>query len=125
MERTLITVPTAIPMVALVGPADKNLREIESAFPNVSMTVRGNEIALRGDVEECDRVEQLVSELLVVLRSGQDINPEVIKRSISMLKSNPQKHPAEVLSLNIVSNRGRTIRPKTANQKYYVEARPA
>ena len=122
MERTLITVPTAIPMVALVGPADKNLREIESAFPNVSMTVRGNEIALRGDVEECDKVEQLVTELLVVLRSGQDINPEVIKRSISMLKSNPQKHPAEVLSLNFVSNRGRTIRPKTANQKAYVEA---
>jgi phosphate starvation-inducible PhoH-like protein len=122
MERTLITVPTAIPMVALVGPADKNLREIESAFPNISMTVRGNEIALRGDVEECERVEQLVTELLVVLRSGQDINPEVIKRSISMLKSHPQKHPAEVLSLNIVSNRGRTIRPKTANQKAYVEA---
>jgi phosphate starvation-inducible PhoH-like protein len=122
MERTLITVPTAIPMVALVGPADKNLREIESAFPNVSLTVRGNEIALRGDVEECDKVEQLITELLVVLRSGQDINPEVIKRSISMLKSHPQKHPAEVLSLNIVSNRGRTIRPKTANQKAYVEA---
>ena len=122
MERTLITVPTAIPMVALVGPADKNLKEIESAFPNVSMTVRGNEIALRGDVEECEQVEQLVTELLVVLRSGQDINPEVIKRSISMLKSHPQKHPAEVLSLNIVSNRGRTIRPKTANQKAYVDA---
>ena len=86
------------------------------------MTVRGNEIALRGDVEECEKVEQLVTELLVVLRSGQDINPEVIKRSISMLKSHPQKHPAEVLSLNIVSNRGRTIRPKTANQKAYVEA---
>ncbi|MEY2769352.1 MAG: hypothetical protein RL359_988, partial [Actinomycetota bacterium] len=29
---------------------------------------------------------------------------------------------AEVLSLNIVSNRGRTIRPKTANQKRYVDA---
>ena len=122
MERTLITVPTAIPMVALVGPADKNLREIESAFPNVSMTVRGNEIALRGDVEECEKVEQLVTELLVVVRSGQDINPEVIKRSITMLNKHPQKHPAEVLSLNIVSNRGRTIRPKTANQKAYVEA---
>ena len=122
MERTLITVPTAIPMVALVGPADKNLREIESAFPNVSMTVRGNEIALRGDIEECEKVEQLVTELLVVVRSGQDINPEVIKRSISMLSKHPQKHPAEVLLLNIVSNRGRTIRPKTANQKAYVEA---
>ena len=39
-----------------------------------------------------------------------------------MLSKHPQKHPAEVLSLNIVSNRGRTIRPKTANQKAYVEA---
>jgi phosphate starvation-inducible PhoH-like protein len=39
-----------------------------------------------------------------------------------MLSQEPQEHPAEVLSLNIVSNRGRTIRPKTANQKRYVEA---
>jgi phosphate starvation-inducible PhoH-like protein len=39
-----------------------------------------------------------------------------------MLSQEPQDHPAEVLSLNIVSNRGRTIRPKTANQKRYVEA---
>ena len=122
MDRTLITVPTAIPMVALMGPTDSNLRVIETAFPNVSMTVRGNEIALRGDLEECAKVETLISELLVVIRSDQEINQDVIKRSISMLNQDPQKHPAEVLSLNILSNRGRTIRPKTANQKHYVEA---
>jgi phosphate starvation-inducible PhoH-like protein len=34
----------------------------------------------------------------------------------------PQEHPSEVLSLNILSNRGRSIRPKTANQKHYVDA---
>jgi phosphate starvation-inducible PhoH-like protein len=39
-----------------------------------------------------------------------------------MLAADPIEHPAEVLSLNIVSNRGRTIRPKTANQKHYVDA---
>lgn len=122
MDRTLITVPTAIPMVALVGPTDANLRIIESSFPNVSLTVRGNEISLRGDLEECAKVETLITELLVVIRSGQEVNQDVIKRSISMLSQNPQKHPAEVLSLNILSNRGRTIRPKTANQKHYVEA---
>jgi phosphate starvation-inducible PhoH-like protein len=43
-------------------------------------------------------------------------------RSISMLAQVPQDHPAEVLSLNILSNRGRSIRPKTANQKHYVDA---
>jgi phosphate starvation-inducible PhoH-like protein len=39
-----------------------------------------------------------------------------------MLGQEPADSPAEVLSLNIVSNRGRTIRPKTANQKRYVDA---
>jgi phosphate starvation-inducible PhoH-like protein len=39
-----------------------------------------------------------------------------------MLGQEPAESPAEVLSLNIVSNRGRTIRPKTANQKHYVDA---
>jgi phosphate starvation-inducible PhoH-like protein len=39
-----------------------------------------------------------------------------------MLSHEPAESPAEVLSLNIVSNRGRTIRPKTANQKRYVDA---
>ena len=32
------------------------------------------------------------------------------------------RSPADVLSLNILSNRGRTIRPKTLNQKRYVDA---
>ena len=39
-----------------------------------------------------------------------------------MLRTETQEHPAEVLSLNILSNRGRTIRPKTVNQKRYVDA---
>ena len=122
MERTLITVPGAISMISVVGPADSNLRVIESAFPQVSMTVRGNEVSLRGDAQECAQVENLFHELLVVIRSGQQLTPDAVTRAISMLRQIPQDHPGEVLSLNIVSNRGRTIRPKTANQKRYVDA---
>ena len=122
MERTLITVPSAISMISVVGPADSNLRVIEGAFPQVSMTVRGNEVSLRGDAQECAQVENLFHELLVVIRSGRQLTPDVVTRAISMLRQIPQDHPGEVLSLNIVSNRGRTIRPKTANQKRYVDA---
>jgi phosphate starvation-inducible PhoH-like protein len=39
-----------------------------------------------------------------------------------MIEAKPAHSPGEVLSLNIVSNRGKTIRPKTANQKLYVDA---
>ncbi|MEY3995101.1 MAG: hypothetical protein RL690_497 [Actinomycetota bacterium] len=122
MERTLITVPTAIPMVALIGPHDDNLRAVEAAFPSVNITVRGNEITLRGPHIDCLALENLFGELMVVIRSGNVLTVDAVARSIAMLESKPVDHPAEVLSLNIVSNRGRSIRPKTANQKRYVDA---
>ncbi len=122
MERTLITVPIAIPMVALIGPHDANLRAIEAAFPSVNITVRGNEITVRGPHGDCNHLENLFAELMVVIRSGNNLTVDAVNRSIAMLDHDPVDHPAEVLSLNILSNRGRTIRPKTANQKRYVEA---
>jgi phosphate starvation-inducible protein PhoH and related proteins len=122
MERTLITVPPAIPMVALVGVGDSNINIIEAGFPSVAMTVRGNEITLRGPHIDCIALEKLFAEMMVVIRSGQALTTDAVKRSIEMLAHDPVEHPAEVLSLNIVSNRGRTIRPKTANQKHYVDA---
>jgi len=122
MERTLITVPNAISMVAVVGPHDDNLRVIEAAFPSVNITVRGNEITLRGPHIDCARLENLFNEMMVVIRSGNILNVDAINRAIAMLENDPVDHPAEVMSLNIVSNRGRTIRPKTANQKRYVDA---
>jgi phosphate starvation-inducible PhoH-like protein len=122
MERTLITVPNAIPMVAVVGPHDDNLRTIEAAFPSVNITVRGNEITLRGPHTDCAKLENLFNELMVVIRSGNILNVDAVNRAIEMLEHKPVDHPAEVMSLNIVSNRGRSIRPKTANQKRYVDA---
>ncbi|CAB4571632.1 MAG: AAA family ATPase [Actinobacteria bacterium] len=122
MERTLITVPKAIQMVALLGVQDLNLRTIEAAFASVNITVRGNEITLRGPHDDCSKLENLFNELMVVIRSGNVLNVDAVNRAIEMLDHKPVDHPAEVLSLNIVSNRGRTIRPKTANQKRYVEA---
>ncbi len=118
----LITVPVAIPMVALTGPQDAYLREIESAFPLLAITVRGNEIFVKGDPEQSSKFEGLVAELLVILRAGQQLTPDSVKQSLAMVARVPAEHPAEVLSLNILSNRGKTIRPKTANQKRYVEA---
>jgi len=122
MEPARIIVPTAIPMVALVGSNDSFLSLFESTFPNITITIRSNEIFVKGDLEESVAFESLVKELLVLLRGGQVLTLETIQQSIAMVKRVPADHPAEVLSLNILSNRGKTIRPKTANQKRYVEA---
>ncbi len=122
MEPELITVPSAIPMVALLGPADSYLRMWEQAFPAIRISIRGNEISAQGDLAQCAHFTSVIEELLVLLRGGQILNAELISRSIAMLAKNPEGHPAEVLSLNILSNRGKSIRPKTTNQKAYVDA---
>ena len=109
-------------MVSLIGANDANLRAIEAAFPSVNITVRGNEITLRGPHIDVVAIEKLFTEMTVVIRSGQSLSVDAVQRSIAMLGHEPAESPAEVLSLNIVSNRGRTIRPKTANQKRYVDA---
>jgi phosphate starvation-inducible PhoH-like protein len=109
-------------MVSLIGANDANLRAIEAAFPSVNITVRSNEITLRGPHIDCIAIEKLFAEMVLVIRSGQSLTVDAVARSIAMLGQEPAESPAEVLSLNIVSNRGRTIRPKTANQKHYVDA---
>jgi phosphate starvation-inducible PhoH-like protein len=58
--------------------------------------------------------------MLIMLRTGQGLTPESVERSISMLRSDVR--PADVLTANIISSRGRTIRAKTLNQKRYVDA---
>ncbi|MEW2490867.1 PhoH family protein [Streptomyces sp. NPDC048411] len=127
--RAQIMIPAAHPMVMLLGSGDSLLRVIESAFPAVDIHVRGNEIRATGDAADVALIQRLFDEMMLVLRTGQPMTEDAVERSIAMLRASgngqgePQgETPAEVLTQNILSNRGRTIRPKTLNQKRYVDA---
>ncbi|NBU31593.1 MAG: PhoH family protein [Actinobacteria bacterium] len=118
-HRTVV-IPTSIPMVSLVGTRDELIRVVEKSYPQVDILVRGNEISLVGSDSQVGEIENLIAELIVVLRTGQGLTPDVIERSISMVRSDVK--PAEILTANILSNRGKSIRAKTLNQKKYVDA---
>ena len=122
MHSAVITLPGDLPSVSLTGPNDSYIRAIEKAFPEVVITVRGNEVILRGDDESVKRVESLMANFLAVVRAGQPLSDDAVRRSISMILGDGNETPAEVLTLNILSSRGKTIRPKTVNQKRYVDA---
>src|SRR5215217_4685129 len=115
------TIPSSVPAVALLGPADEFLRLIEDSF-EARIHARGNTITVTGSPAEAALVERLLDELVTIVRTGQNLTRETVERSITMLRTETEEKPAEVLSLNILSNRGRTIRPKTVNQKRYVDA---
>ncbi len=115
-------IPPPIEMVALLGPRDELLRTMERQFPLVDTHVRGNEMTFSGPTGELEIIDSLLDELLTIVDLGQPLNRDAVERSIAMLRSQSSERPADVLTMNIVSSRGRTIRPKTLNQKRYVDA---
>jgi phosphate starvation-inducible PhoH-like protein len=125
--RAQFTVPAQHPMVTVLGSGDSLLRVIEKAFPAADIHVRGNEISVVGDTGEVALIQRLFAEMMLVLRTGQPMTEDAVERSIAMLRASEngegsEETPAEVLTQNILSSRGRTIRPKTLNQKRYVDA---
>ena len=121
-----IVVPEAA-LLALLGKRDENLREAESLLA-ADVHVRGNELTLSGEPADVAFAERVFAELVVLASRGQQIDPDAVRRSVRMLQDDSDDggdtgpSPAEVLSLDIVSRRGRTVRPKTLNQKRYVDA---
>ncbi|WDO08438.1 PhoH family protein [Streptomyces murinus] len=126
--RAQLTVPAQHPMVTVLGSGDSLLRVIERAFPAADIHVRGNEISAVGESADVALISRVFDEMMLVLRTGQPMTEDAVERSIAMLKasdngtSEGSETPAEVLTQNILSSRGRTIRPKTLNQKRYVDA---
>jgi phosphate starvation-inducible protein PhoH and related proteins len=119
--QTKIVVPGSQAMVSLLGSGDELLRIIEDALTS-DIHVRGNEITISGDPADNALAVRLFEELLELVAAGQTLTSDSVTQALGMLRAGESERPADVLSLNILSRRGRTIRPKTLNQKRYVDA---
>ncbi|MDQ3739201.1 MAG: PhoH family protein [Actinomycetota bacterium] len=116
---TTVVVPGTHVMAALVGARDEHLRQIEAAFPETAISVRGNEVTVRG--ERRVEVGRLFEELVGLLQRGHHLGGPDLARVISMNAAD--ERPSEVLTHELLrGTRGRQVRPKTAGQKRYVDA---
>jgi len=109
-----------IAMVRLLGPHDRFLSTLESKFPAVVVNVRGNVVTLEGDEGEVDKAQQLFTELIDMIAHGADLSDSDVVQGESIVRDGGSV--TDVLGEAIVSSRGRTVRPKTAGQKAYIDA---
>ena len=116
-----MTVPASVEMVNILGPRDEFLRILEREL-EAGIHVRGNEINLTGSAAAVDLAVDVITELVTVLRTGQGLTADAVERICTMIIAREEARPADVLTHNILSARGKTIRPKTLNQKRYVDA---
>jgi phosphate starvation-inducible protein PhoH and related proteins len=108
-------------ILALLGSRDENLKVAEDLL-DADIHVRGNEVTLSGAPSDVAFAERVFAELVTLASRGQQVGTDTVRRTVAMLSAGAAESPAEVLSLDILSRRGRTIRPKTLNQKRYVDA---
>jgi phosphate starvation-inducible protein PhoH and related proteins len=125
--QSRMAVPDAA-LLALLGSRDESLRAAEDML-EADLHVRGNELTLTGTPADVAFAERVFTELITLAERGQQVSTDAVRRTVEMLgdgeadeRARIGESPAEVLSLDILSRRGKTIRPKTLNQKRYVDA---
>jgi phosphate starvation-inducible PhoH-like protein len=107
----------------LVGEHDAHLRTLEGLL-QCDISLRGNQLTLDGSASEVERGEALVDELLALLRSGLSLDRSTLELAASLSNGQPDwaRDLGDIVSDVILEHRGRRIRPKTVNQKAYVDA---
>ena len=108
-------------MLALLGERDGYLRAIEEAFPEALIVARGDEIRVSGPEADAENVKTVFEELLALVGDGQGLDMESVRRVIHLVSADVDS-PSQVLADGVTVGRGKVIRPKTLNQRRYVDS---
>ena len=124
VESTLVQtrramIPARLDPIMVLGVADQVLRALERGFPHVRFLVTGREISMTGVQADIDLAANLVEELIGLAGRGQALDADAVEQAISLLGRVTR---GEAPSEEILSARGRSIRPKTPGQKAYTDA---
>lgn len=118
--QTTLTLPEHVNMVSIVGPSDAVLHAVQEAFA-ARITVRGNTVSFSGDAAEVQSLAAVFGDLIKMAAAGNEPTVDDAKRSIELLRLS-EYAPSALREDILLTYRGRTIRPKTAGQKHYVDA---
>ena len=119
MATRTISVPDNSVLAGLLGQRDQHLRQIQAAFPDTDIGVRGTQLEVQG--QKAEQVSLVFEELIALLQHGHAPDPQSISQTIDMVIM--EESPSKVLTEEIIrTRRGRAIHPLSRGQKHYVDA---
>ncbi|UVI34540.1 PhoH family protein [Brevibacterium spongiae] len=119
-DSVRLVIPDSIDLVEFFGPGEANLRTLEKSFDDLDIHVRANQVQAAGDPKRVEAFVSVIGELKKLYAAGHRINDETIERVTKF--SSEGAAASAVLGTNILSTRGKSIRPKTMGQHDYVKA---
>ena len=104
-----------IELVSFLGVKNKNIQEIESAFPDTKIVSRGNKISIKGNTLQLIEVEKIINSLVSHFNKFGNLDNKTIKNHIKNGFSNEENESI------LFGTNGRNIIAKTSNQKNILE----
>tara|TARA_B100000683_G_scaffold196463_1_gene189614 strand:+ start:2608 stop:3525 length:918 start_codon:yes stop_codon:yes gene_type:complete len=104
-----------IELVGFLGVENKNIQEIETAFPKTKIISRGNKISIKGNKDQLLEVEKIIRSLVIHYEKFGKIDKKIVLSHIRNGFSNEEK---EII---IYGSSGKKIIAKTSNQKRIVD----
>ena len=110
----------------LLGYNDAHLQLIEDRF-DATVTVRGDQIILRGGRDEVGRLEKIFKELISILNKNGNLSPNDVDTVIDLVSVNGSSHEVvppesqEDAEQAILYTRIGIIRPRTSGQRSYIQ----
>src|SRR6201982_676003 len=106
----------------LFGTRDENVRLLEDGL-NVTINLRSNSIEIEGAARDVARVEQGVTDYERLQRSGYTFNNGDLNSMLRVLTADPNSTLRGLADAGKQRSFGRrTVQPKSANQRRYLEA---
>ncbi|WP_424991717.1 PhoH family protein [Nesterenkonia salmonea] len=108
-------------MFRTLGVQDMALRILAGLYPEASIGLRDQLITVSGAAQDVNPMVEILTQLKTLAASGSTATEEIVEQIATMVRAQDAPTSARMMATNILSHRGRTIRPKTGNQQTYVE----
>ncbi len=115
-----------VDVVQLLGFNDANLQMIEDRF-DATITVRGDQIMLRGPQIETAKIEKIFKELIYILNKNGNLTPNDVDTVIDLVTVNgsspevPKEVPGDDSDYSILYTRIGVVKARTTGQKGYIQ----
>lgn len=109
-----------VSLIALLGPEDRLIRQVEREFPKVKVQNRGVDFSVEGPSADAKKAKGLILELAAMVRLGLSPNEQSVSESVKIAET--IESPSKILGAGAITTPGKVVRAKTLGQKQYLEA---
>lgn len=107
--------------VEILGTNNQNLRIMQQEFPQLKLHVRGNEIRVKGELQQIEAFEHKLNRITKYVMKHRNL-PENRLTEILHTEEEPNTQPSDEDDILVYGNNGLVIRTKTENQQRMYEA---